>query len=98
MVLLLRSVAAKNPLVGPHAMSIYIPPPAHATIEVRYLPDSPQFVAYTRWLVGPGFTATPSILRGPFHSQLGPFQVRYNAPGELEPRGFLRGQPRPSFT
>lgn len=91
-----REVATRNPVVGPHCMSILIPPPWHPHVRVRYVSEEVPTVgirgrndnlvratapaAYSPWVIGPRLVAAPSIMAGPTELGLGRYSVRLEAP------------------
>ena len=89
----IRLAARKMPIVGPHCMSILLPPPGFRKVLVRYLPATAQEAtistaqkevtvpaAFCPGIVGPQIAVRPSILVGAWQVQLGPFEVTLEAP------------------
>jgi hypothetical protein len=90
----IRSVSARWASVGPHCMSILLPPPGVGWVRVRYIPsesldghplaDYP--VAYSPWIVGPRHILAPSVMRGTgWNIPLGQFSVVLEGPLLISP-------------
>ena len=94
MVHAVRAVASRNPAVVPHCMSILITPPRIGFATIRFIPASRReailetatlsrrlIAAYTPWIVGPNFAATPSLITGSVRTEipLGPYVVQIEA-------------------
>lgn len=103
MVEAIREVSRSVPEVGPHCMSILLPPPSAAGARIRYIPlDAPALAAvstsqgpafpvppaFSPWLVGPGVIFAPSIISGSWPAQLGGYPVALEGP-ELAGPGIL---------
>ena len=87
----IRSVAARNPYVGPNCMSILIAPPhIRALVRVTFFPQenqtarlvsaefvSPEYLAaYSPWIIGNGLVQKPSVFIGNgWEFHMGPFTV-----------------------
>lgn len=90
----IRIVASRHPQsVGPHCMSILLPPPGVAPIGVRFIPSVTHTavfqtkeitreipVAFSPWVVGPNMFTAPSIMVGPSELQMGPHRIVLDAP------------------
>jgi hypothetical protein len=75
-----RDVAKRDRTVGPHCMSVILPPPPARIVRTRYLPvtegravieDEQRRVevpaAFSPWVIAPGVIARPSIIVGSGH-------------------------------
>lgn len=90
----IRRVASRHPQsIGPHCMSILLPPPGIAPIRVRFIPaafHSADFhgnkirqevpVAFSPWIIGPDMCCAPSVQVGRTQVQMGPFEIAIEAP------------------
>ncbi|HLE13645.1 MAG TPA: hypothetical protein VI776_02770 [Anaerolineales bacterium] len=91
-----RCVASRNPRkVGPHCMSLLLPPLGVAPSRVRFIPSIPHTavftsqndgtnrelpIAFSPWIIGPeGFNA-PSVMVGSWSVQMGPHEIIIEAP------------------
>lgn len=106
-----RLAARKSRVVGPHCMSVLIPPPSSAVVRAHYVPTviaqaavvgGPRRLlvpaAFSPWVVGPRVVAAPSTLVGAFHVRSGPFTVDLEAPPVPTDSPIASGvssQPRP---
>lgn len=107
----IRHVASRNPRsVGPHCMSILLPPLDVAPINIRFVPytshtaiftnqrqDTSEFpVAFSPWLIGPNGFCAPSVQVGRSQVQLGPTEVIIEAPTpESGIKGYMGALNRP---
>jgi hypothetical protein len=89
-----RSVAQRDTTVGPHCMSVFLPPPTANFVRTRYLPltegravlhnnqhhiEVPAGVS--PWVIGPQVIAPPSVIVGSGHQiSVGTFNVVTEAP------------------
>jgi hypothetical protein len=73
----IRGVAQREPTVGPHCMSVLLPPPTAGIVRTRYLPltegqavieDKQRRIevpaAFSPWVIAPGMISRPSIIVG----------------------------------
>jgi len=108
----IRHVASRHTCtVGPHSMSILLPPPGIAPIRVRFIPAVPHFatfysekqnrqwelpVAFSPWVVGQNGFLAPSINVGESRVQLGSREIVIEAPApDHGTRGYLGALDRP---
>jgi len=106
----IRTVSCRYPeYVGPHCMSILLPPPSVAPIRVRFIPNVTHTavfqtaeitreigVAFSPWVVGPNMFTAPSIMVGPGELQMGPHKIVLDAPApEKGIRGYFGSLRRP---
>lgn len=104
------AVASRCPAqVGPHCISILLPPPGAAPIRVRFIPDMPHLVVVTKagvekeypvtfspWIVGPFSLWAPSVMKGRCSMQMGPFLINIESPSpDADSFYFLRSMQRP---
>jgi hypothetical protein len=93
-----RGVARRNPRVGPHCMSVLIPPPSNPNISVRYypaasisLPASQQLSrdesqkAFSPWVLSTNICCPPSELTGAFVIRTGLFTIQVTSQTVFEP-------------
>ncbi len=109
----IRRVASRNPRsVGPHCMSVLLPPLGVAPIRVRFIPNVPHTavftnqrqnikreipVAFSPWIIGPNMFCAPSVQVGHSHVQMGPFEIVIEAPApEKGILGYMGSLHRPS--
>jgi hypothetical protein len=85
-----------EPSVGKNCVSILIPPPANKSVRIRYFPYD-EFrmtvplrrnrvvrVAFTPWMIGSSFVAAPMAFTGTAHVPVGNFDVKLEAPYQLD--------------
>jgi len=93
-----RGVARKNPHVGPHCMSILIPPPSNPSISIRYFPAASTSLpvkqqlsrheslkAYSPWILSTNICSPPSEITGAFVIRTGIFSIQLTSQTVLEP-------------
>ena len=107
-----RRVSSRNPQsVGPHCMSILLPPLGVAPIRVRFIPNAPHTAVYTGqdqnmtpafpiafspWIIGPNMLCAPSVQIGHGQVQMGPFEIVMEAPmPESGVKGYMGALERP---
>jgi hypothetical protein len=92
----IRRVSSRNPQkVGPHCMTVLLPPVGVAPIRVRFIPNVPHAavftsqsqnisrefpVAFSPWIIGLNMFCAPSVIVGSWHVQMGPFEIVIDAP------------------
>jgi hypothetical protein len=108
----IRRVSLRSPdKVGPHCMSILLPPLGVSPIRIRFIPEvdhSAVFttqnpikerelpVAFSPWIVGPNMFCAPSITVGASQVQMGPVQIVIEAPmPEAGITGYMGALERP---
>jgi hypothetical protein len=94
----IKLVSSRSSLVGPHSVAIWLPPPTRRYAEVHYIPgtrDPDQFpVAYSPWVIGPGYVHAPSEIVGDYSDQIGNWQVKFVHPFRSTGGGSVDGQRR----
>lgn len=88
-------VASRKPSVGPHCMSVLLPPLGAAPIRVRFIPNIPHTaiftsqnqnikrevpVAFSPWIIGKNMFCAPSVHVGHSSVEMGPFEIIVEAP------------------
>ena len=109
----IREISQRNPLVGPHCISILLPPPSNPNILVRYftadscrisesqrLEDDQEVYAYTPWIISPKMCLPPAQIIGEgFIFRTEPFSVHFVSQTPKHPVLLLghSGQKRPKM-
>ena len=89
----IREISRRNPVVGPHCISILIPPPSDPNIWVRYLPadsstlsesqrlsQDQEVWAYSPWILDNQVWLPPAqITGGGFTVRTGQFSIHFAA-------------------
>jgi hypothetical protein len=107
----IRTVAARNPYVGPNCMSILLAPPhVRPFVRVTFFPQeihparfvgskfvSPEYsAAFSPWVIGAQMVSRPSVLIGNGWSlQMGPFTVELGGGVDDGPISGMSSQKRP---
>jgi hypothetical protein len=107
----IREISQHNPLVGPHCISILIPPPSNHNITIQYFAADPATLsdpqklshdeamwAYCPWIISPNVCVSPGQLSGGgFHIRTGPFTIKFICETPKHPDWLLyhSGQKRP---
>lgn len=107
----IREVSRRSSVVGPHCISILLPPPSNPTITVRYHMATPsesskshelagdqRVWGYSPWIIGPRSCNPPQMIVGGLTIKLGPFSIQYASNADKNP-GYLfavKGQKRPN--
>ena len=90
----IRQVSERLSVVGPHCMSVFLPPPTQDSVRIRFLPLSTHFasttssehteimpVAYSPWIIGHRLLVAPSLMAGgETFVDLGPIRVSLMSP------------------
>jgi len=94
----IQFVSSRSSLVGPHSVAIWLPPPTRRYAEVHYIPgtrDPEQIpVAYSPWVIGPGYVHAPSEITGDYSDQIGNLQIKFVHPFRSTGGGSVDGQKR----
>jgi len=94
----IQLVSSRSSLVGPHSVAIWLPPPTRRYAEVHYIPGTrapDQFpVAYSPWVVGPGYVHAPSEIVGDYSDQIGNWKIKFVHPFRSTGGGSVDGQRR----
>jgi len=99
----IREISQCNDWVGPHCMSILLPPPSNPNISVHYYPGNPftlsekqkladeqHIWAYSPWIVSPSLCRPPSqITGGGFTARTGPFSIQFASHTPQHPEWLL---------
>jgi hypothetical protein len=96
----IRRVAALHPdKVGPHCLSILLPPQPTSPIRVRFIPTVEHTavvtlprraisktlgVAFSPWVIGPRILAAPAVMNGNSTLHLGPIRINIEAPASQQ--------------
>ena len=85
-----REISQRNHMVGPHCVSILLPPPSNPNISVRYYAADPDTIsdsqkladdqlvwAYSPWIVSPNVCQPPGEISGGFTLRTGPFTIHF---------------------
>ena len=106
----IREVSRRSSVVGPHCISILLPPPSNPIITVRYhmatpsessksheLDDDQRVWGYSPWIIGPRSCYPPHLIVGGRTLKLGPFSIQYTSNADKNPRYLSAaiGQKRP---
>lgn len=92
----IRNVSLQRPdRVGPHCLSILLPPPGRTPIRVRFIPTLEHTaivtnqsnaisktlpVAFSPWIIGPAMLGAPLIMNGSNSVQMGQILINLEAP------------------
>jgi hypothetical protein len=90
----IRRVSTRLSVVGPHCMSIFLPPPTQDSVRIRFLPLTVHSVAthyseqteilpvaYSPWIIGHRLVVSPAIMAGgETLVDLGPIRVSLMSP------------------
>jgi hypothetical protein len=92
----IRRIAALYPgKVGPHCMSILVPPQPTYPVRVRFIPtvehtaviniprkgiSKTLAVAFSPWIIGPGMVSAPAVMNGNSTLHMGPIKISIDAP------------------
>jgi hypothetical protein len=109
----IRELSQRNSIIGPHCISITIPPPSNPNIVVRYLPESPSNLpesqrltddqlgwAFSPWIVSSKICIPPAqIIGNGFTASTGFFSIQFISETPENPNWLLmhQGQKRRKY-
>jgi len=109
----IREFSHRNTIIGPHCISIMLPPPSNPNIVVRYLPENPSILpesqrltsdqmtwAFSPWIVSSKMCMPPAqIIGGGFTANTGLFSIQFISETPENPNWSLmhQGQKRRKY-
>ena len=94
----IKELSSGSSLVGPHSVAIHLPRPTTHKASIHYLPgedDPAQYpIAYSPWVIGPGYVHAPSKIQGDYRDQIGHWCIEFKHPFRKPKGGYVGGQKR----
>lgn len=94
----IQEVSKRSSLVGSHSVGILILPPLRRYARIHYIPGisnpNEMPIAYSPWVIGPGYVHAPSQIVGDYSDHIGTWSIEFEHPFKALRGGFVGGQER----